>query len=114
MFYQKKVWLYLLACIGIAFFSSCQKEKATQLTVQIDYIGAGGYYNDDIKGVPTGLIVGSNGPYTVDPGQTYTLEYKADDNFPVVTKMWKPTSGPWKIHCYVQGNVEYMNATPGN
>ena len=93
---------------------SCTKDKLAKITIQIDYIGAGGYYNDNIDAVPTGLNIGSNGPYTADPDKTYTLEYKADNNFPVITKTWSPTSGPWKIHCYVQGNQEYITAFPGN
>jgi hypothetical protein len=95
-------------------FAECTKRQDSSVKIQIDYLGSGGYYNDNIDAVPTGLTLGVNGPYPADPDKTYTLEYKASDNFPVITKTWSPTSGPWKIHCYVQGNNEYMEAIPGN
>jgi hypothetical protein len=104
--------------LAVTFLPGCVKEapleKEITLTIQLDYIGGGGYYNDNIAAVPSGLIIGSNGPFTIDKDQTYTLEYKADANFPVITKSWKPSSGVWKIHCYKSGNTAYLQVIPGN
>ena len=105
----------VILSIVIAFLQTgCTKEKMAQVSIKIDYLGAGGFYNDDIDGVPVGLSLGINGPYSADPERTYTIEYQADENFPVITRQWSPTSGPWTIHCYVQGNTEYITVTPGN
>lgn len=103
----------VLLVVGFCL-SQCTKQQSSSVKIQIDYLGSGGYYNDNIDAVPTGLTLGINGPYPADPDKTYTLEYKADENFPVLTKTWSPATGPWKIHCYVQGNYAYMNAEPGN
>lgn len=113
-FFMKSIFFVAFILTAIALFG-CKKENAmTQVKIQIDYLGAGGYYNDNISGVPSGLSLGSNGPYPADPGQTYTVTYKADDNFPVITKMFTPTSGLWTIHCYVVANTEYITTMPGN
>lgn len=109
---MKQVIIALLF-ISSTFLFSCQKEKKTQVMVNIEYIGSGGYYNDNIEGVPSGLVIGENGPFPADPDKTYTIEYQADENFPVITKEWSPTGGPWTIHCYVTGNTEYIQVTPG-
>jgi hypothetical protein len=113
-----KAFALVTALLATSFLTGCIKEtpleKETTLTIQLDYIGGGGYYNDNIAAVPSGLIIGSNGPFTIDKDQTYTLEYKADANFPVITKSWKPTSGAWKIHCYKSGNTAYLQVLPGN
>jgi hypothetical protein len=112
---SKSIAVTLFGIMSMAFLQwGCTKDKMSQVKIQIDYSGTGGYYNDNIDAVPSGLIVGENGPYTADPDKTYTLEYKASSNFSVITKQWSPTSGPWKIHCYVEGNIAYMIATPGN
>ncbi len=109
---------FLTAC----FLFGCTKDQTkkptppaqAQVTVQIDYVGTGGFYKDDVTPASTIYVIGTNGPYQVDPSKTYTLQYKADENFPVLTKTWSPTSGPWTIHCYVSGNTEYISVQPGN
>lgn len=105
-----------LAIIFSAFallITSCKKEEKSSVAhvkVKIDYLGSGGYYNDDIDGVPSGLVLGSNGPYNVDPNKTYTLTYKAASNFNEVhITGWSPTTDvTWVIHCYMVNNVEHI------
>lgn len=99
--------------IGVLLLVSCKKEKAAQVIVQIDYLGAGGYYNDNIDGVPGGLTIGENGPYPMESDRSYNIEYKADGNFPVLNQTINMSSkGTWKIHCYVDGNREYVTFLP--
>jgi hypothetical protein len=114
---MKKLLLLIFAGVAI-FFASCKKEdltpKTAQVKVKIDYLGSGGYYNDNIDGVPSGLVIGTNGPYTADPAKQYTLEYKANSNFGVATITgWSPTAGKtWVIHCYVSGNIAHIETYP--
>jgi len=107
----------LVAILGLLLIQSgCKKDaNSAQIYVKIDYLGSGGYYNDDIPGVPSNLVVGVNGPFPATSGQTYHLEYKADANYPVVTEDWNlRASGPWTIHCYVSGNAAYITGLPGH
>lgn len=113
---MKKIFLALLMGVAISGIFGCEKDvtvETAEVYVQLDYIGSGGYYNDNIDGVPSGLQIGSlNGPYPAEPGRTYTIEYQASSSFPVITKSWTPTSGTWTIRCYVQGNTEYIQVSP--
>lgn len=94
----------------------CKKEevpKKTFVKVQIDYLGAGGYYNDNIDGVPSGLTIGTNGPYEIDPDTRYHLQYKAASNFPEVSLDWTPSKGTtYIIHNYVTANTEHLEVNP--
>ena len=111
--------LFLACC----FLFSCTKDQTTKPTppataeviIQIDYVGAGGSYHDNITPDSVIYSVGiKNGPYTVDATKTYTIQYQADNTFPMLTKTWTPTAGPWTVHCYVTGNMEYISIVPGN
>jgi hypothetical protein len=111
-----KLKLSIIATLLFVCVIGCKKEevpKKTYVKVQIDYIGSGGYYNDNINGVPSGLIVGTNGPYEIDPGTQYHLQYKAASNFPEITLDWTPTKGSSStIHSYVTGNTEHIEVIP--
>ena len=100
----------------ILFLSACKKDvpQMARVKVQIDYLGAGGYYNDNISGVPAGLTLGSNGPFTVHADQQYTMVYRANADFPETSiSNWTPTTnGVWVIHCYVTGNLEHIETYP--
>lgn len=110
----------LIAIAGlILLFASCKKESSHSSTtakviVMLDYLGSGGYYNDNIDGVPSGLTLGANGPFTVSTTKAYTMVYKANDNFPETSiSNWTPTPDrTWVIHCYVNGNLEHIETYP--
>lgn len=78
-FYSGSLTLLLCFC-----FLGCKKESVPKITIKLEYLAEGGYYNDDIQAVPSGLILGSNGPYAFDINKTYNLEYKAGANFGVI------------------------------
>jgi len=106
--------LLLLCATVLVFMSGCKKEVIddgmARVKIKIDYLGAGGYYNDDMAGVPSGLIVGVNGPFEVDPDGSYTLTYKAASNYgEAKLTSWSPTTtGTWVVHCYVENNVAHL------
>jgi hypothetical protein len=108
--------LAIICSLFALLFTGCKKEeeeivpKMAKVKIKIDYLGTGGYYNDNIDGVPTGLVIGTNGPFTADPDRSYTLTYKAASNFGEATiKDWSPTGGlTWIIHCYVSNNVAHI------
>lgn len=110
---KKATYLLILSFFTAILSGGCQKDEIMdpEVKVQIDYLGNGGYYNDDIDGVPSGLAVGTvNGPYDAKSGQAYTIEYKADNRFGVVTLQhsFNGITGRraiWIIHCYVSGNT---------
>ena len=116
---MKKLFAILLVTSVAIFPTSCTKDKdvapkMSQVKVKLDYLGTGGYYNDDIDGVPNGLVLGTNGPYTADPKKKYTLEYRASSSFGVATITdWSPTADrTWVIHCYVSGNIAHIETYP--
>lgn len=107
----------VILLIAIAIGSCSKKDtlpKTAQVKIKIDYLGSGGYYNDNIDGVPSGLVIGTNGPFTVDPSKKYWMVYKANSNFPETTITdWSPTTDRvWVIHCYVSGNYEHIETYP--
>ena len=107
------IFISLLVAGIVVCFLGCKKESLPKVTIKLEYLAAGGYYNDDIEAVPSGLTLGSNGPYVFDINKTYTLEYKAGASFNVIRQSWKPASAFWTIRCWVEGNRAYMQAIPG-
>lgn len=106
----------LLMLLTALCMQSCTKDAATanvaHVKIQIDYLGSGGYYNDNMGGVPQGLVIGTNGPFDVDAGKTYTLQYLPDSRWTSpATVNFSPGAGiTWIVHCYVSGNtgtIEY-------
>lgn len=119
----KVIKTFLIVMLGIFFASvlitGCKKDssvtpKVAHIKVKIDYLTSGGYYNDNIDGIPTGLVVGVNGPFDVDPSKKYYMEYKAGSNWNVARiDGWSPTTTvTWIIHCYIQGNIEHIETYP--
>lgn len=111
--------LMLFATVCTLSFSSCVDEEdydvtpsKDYVTIQIDYLGSGGYYNDNISGVPYGLVQGSNGPYEFDASQQYHIEYKPSSSWSTPVQLnWSPSgSGSHTIHCWVSGNTGYIQA----
>ncbi len=103
----------------MALLGSCKKDvttsNLTRVVVQIDYLGDGGYYNDNIDGIPYGLYVGTNGPFEVDASKSYSIEYYPNNNWttPAKIESWRPTTNvAWVIHCYVSDNVAYIQTYP--
>ena len=121
--------LYVITAVIFACcFCSCKKEDApdkeieiptVNVKVAIDYVGSGGYYDDDIESVPSGLIVGTtNGPFKVPLTKTYTIRYKANNSFKELTYQTNfgggilSTINTYVIHCYVNGNTEHIEVKP--
>jgi hypothetical protein len=98
----------------LAFLTGCKKQdtgpQLAKVKVVIDYLGSGGYYNDNIDGIPSGLVVGTNGPFDVDPSKDYFLEYKAGSSWNAIRiNSWSPTTtATWVIHCYVSGTTAHL------
>lgn len=112
-----KLKLFITVAVTLLLLGGCKKEvipTTTQIKIKIDYLGAGGYYNDNIDGVPQGLTLGVNGPFTVSLDKKYTMVYRANSNFPETSiTNWSPTANTvWVIHCYVSGNYEHIETYP--
>lgn len=108
---------FIVAAITLLFLEGCKKDVTpsnAQVKIKIDYLGDGGYYNDNIDGVPQGLTLGVNGPFTVSPDKKYTMTYRANSNYPETSITdWTPTTNrTWVIHCYVLGNYEHIETYP--
>ncbi len=104
-----------VAAIMLLLLASCDpgdiflEPETAKVKIRIEYLGAGGYYNDNMDAVPYNLALGVNGPFEVDPDATYKISYKADYNFPEVQLNWTPVAGQtWVIHCFVENNIEYI------
>ena len=96
----------------LSLFSYTKEQlpaRKTYVKVKLDYIGNEGYYNDNIRGVPPGLVVGTNGPFVIDATQQYQLQHKASALFPEISMDWKPAEGKnYVIHTWVSDNHEYL------
>lgn len=112
-----KLKITAIAMLLVVLMTGCQKEEITPakttVKIQLDYLEAGGYYNDNISGVPSGLVLGTNGPFEIEPDIQYHIQYRASSNFPEVTIDWTPSKGKnYVIHGYVSGNYEHIEANP--
>ncbi len=112
-----KTGFFIIASLAFLMLAGCNKEvvsNTAQVKIKLDYLGDGGYYNDNIDGVPQDLDLGVNGPFTVSTAQKYTMVYKANSDFPETSiTNWSPTAkGVWVIHCYVSGNYQYIETYP--
>jgi hypothetical protein len=108
---------FFLVILAVLLLGACKKDvesDSASLKIKIDYMGDGGYYDDNIDGVPQGLSLGMNGPFTTSAKKSYSMVYKANANFGEATiSNWTPTTGViWVIHCYVLGNTAYIESYP--
>lgn len=112
-----KTTFLIIASFALLMFAGCKKvvtSTTAQVKIKIDYLGDGGYYNDDIDGVPQGLTLGINGPFKVSTTGKYTMVYRANSDFPEASiTNWTPTTDKvWVIHCYVSGDREHIETYP--
>lgn len=113
-FLKTKIVLVSLFVGTIAIYG-CKKEKLPELWIEIEYMGDGGFYNDDIESVPYNLMLGLNGPFRYEPYKTYNIQYKADRDFGVATREFTPQGNHyWTIRCSKVGNRAQIVVVPGN
>ncbi|MFP9115931.1 hypothetical protein ACLI1A_18480 [Flavobacterium sp. RHBU_3] len=104
----------LFICLSCSTDDIIGVNEKNYVTVQLDYLGDGGVYTDNISGVPYGLVTGVNGPYEFDADEVeYQIQYKPNSswNTPVTLTWVAHKEYDYTIHCYLEyGNqVSYAH-----